>query len=60
MPQPLKAQAAAAAIAKLNTRAENICRASGRAAMSVVFLSSEEIPGEASKAYWVMNPILPA
>jgi hypothetical protein len=28
--------------------------------MSAVFLRSGEIFGEARKAYWVMNPILPA
>jgi hypothetical protein len=27
--------------------------------MRAVFLGSEEIVGEARKAYWVMNPILP-
>jgi hypothetical protein len=28
--------------------------------LRAVFLGSEEIVGEARKAYWVMNPILPA
>jgi hypothetical protein len=28
--------------------------------MSAVFLRSKETFGEAQKAYWVMNPILPA
>jgi hypothetical protein len=54
---------AAAAAARLNLKpcALNNARASGRAAMrAAVLLRSEETVDEARKAYWVMNPILPA